>query len=76
MKTLRNFYVEDKLWKEVEEKLNRLNGKQTKGQNAALIRVLLNQFVNTPDDKVNPLLIESIAAEYTFCTKKNKRSNL
>jgi hypothetical protein len=43
---------------------------------AALIRVLLRQFVATPDEKTNPLLLEAIAAEYEYSTKLNKRSKL
>ena len=75
-KRLFNFYVEDSVKDEVNKKLVRLNGKQSKGQMAALIRVLLKQFMATPDDKVNPLLIEAIEAEYEYSAKLNKRSNM
>ena len=75
-KSLFNFYLDDGVKAEAQSKLTRLAGDQPKGQVAALIRVLLKQFVATPDDKINPLLIEAIAAEYEYSAKKNKRSRL
>ena len=76
MKNLFNFYLDDEVKNKAVEKLVRLSGDKPKGQLAALIRVLLKQFVATPDEKVNKLLIEAIAAEYEYSTKLNKRSNL
>lgn len=75
-KRLFNFYLDSDLRDEASSKINRLAGDQPKGQLAALIRVLLKQFVVTPDDKINPLLIEAVAAEYEFSAKLNKRSKL
>ena len=75
-KTLFNFYLDNDIKKKAQSKLTRLAGDQPKGQLAALIRVLLRQFVATPDEKTNPLLIEAIAAEYEYSAKKNKRSRL
>lgn len=75
-KSLFNFYLDDDLKQNANAKLVRLSGDQPKGQLAALIRVLLRQFVATPDDKVNKLLIEAIAAEYTYSQTLNKRSRL
>lgn len=75
-KNLFNFYLDDDVKQQATLKLVRLSGDKPKGQLAALIRVLLKQFVSTPDDKVNPLLIEAIAAEYEFSAKLNKRSSL
>jgi hypothetical protein len=75
-KSLFNFYLDDTLKEEVQAKITRLAGDQPKGQVAALIRVLLRQFVATPDERTNPLLIEAIAAEYEYSTKLNKRSRL
>ena len=74
MKSLFNFYLDDDLKLMIQDKLSRLTGDRPKGQMAALIRVLLAQFVATKD--VNPLLIEAIAAEYEYSAKKNKRSGL
>lgn len=71
-----NFYIDSDLKKEVEQKIIRLNGQRNKGQLSSLIRILLKQFAMTPDDKVNPLLIEALDAEYTYTQTKNKRSNL
>lgn len=76
MKTLFNFYLDDDLKAKVQSKITRLIGDQPKGQIAALIRVLLQQFAATPDNRVNPLLLEAITAEYEYSTKKNKRSRL
>ena len=75
-KSLFNFYLDDITKKQAIAKLNRLVGEQNKGQLAALIRVLLKQFVATPDEKGNKLLIEASAAEYEYSTKLNQRSNL
>ena len=75
-KRLFNLYLDDNDKMEATLKINRLAGDQPKGQLAALIRVLLKQFVVTPDDKINPLLIEAVAAEYEFSAKLNKRSKL
>lgn len=69
-----NFYLDDKVKKECIEKLNKELGETTKGALAALIRVLLYQFVHT--DKVDPLLINAVKENYTLTRKKNKRSTL
>lgn len=75
-KNLFNFYLDDDVKQQATLKLIRLSGDKPKGQLAALLRVLLRQFIATPDDKVNPLLIEAIAAEYEYSQSLNKRSNL
>lgn len=71
-----NFYLDDDDKQKAIEKLNRLLGEQSKGQLASLLRILLKKFIATPDDKVNPLLIDAISAEFTYTKTKNKRSNL
>lgn len=75
-KNLFNFYLDDDVKNQAIQKLIRLSGDKPKGQLAALLRVLLRQFIATPDNKVNPLLIEAIAAEYEYSQSLNKRSNL
>lgn len=75
-KSLFNFYLDDDVKEQVQQKLIRLSGDLPKGQVAALIRVLLRQFVMTPDEKVNPLLIQALDVEYTYSKSKNKRSRL
>ena len=75
-KSLFNFYLDDDDKDKAIAKLLRLNGESSKGQLSALIRVLIKQFIATPDEKVNPLLIQAVAAEYEFSTKRNKRSKL
>lgn len=74
MKNLFNFYLDDDVKHQAQAKLQELCGDRSKGQLAALIRVLLKQFVATKN--VNPLLIDAIAAEYEYSEKKNKRSRL
>ena len=76
MKRLYNFYLDDSDKMLAENKLERLCGKQNKGQLAALLRVFIKQFIGTPDDKTNPLLLEAVEAEYVLCTKSNKRSRM
>lgn len=75
-KRLYNFYLEDEDKEKAQQKLLRLCGTQSKGQLAALIRILIKQFIAIPDDKTNPLLIEAIDAEYSYSQKLNKRSRL
>lgn len=73
-KTLFNFYLDNEVKREAQDKLTRLTNDKPKGQLASLIRVLLKQFVATPDEKVNPLLLSAIEAEYEYSAKLNKRS--
>lgn len=75
-KSLYNFYLDDGLKKQLQDKLTRLMGSTEKGALSSLIRVLLLQFNATPDEKVNRLLVEAIDAEYQFSQHKNKRSRL
>lgn len=74
--SLFNFYIANELKDDTQTKLAELLGEQSKGQMAALIRVLLKQFVATPNNKINPVLISAIDAEYTYSKIKNKRSKL
>lgn len=76
MKILTNFYIEESDKQECINKLNRLKGVENKGQFASLLRVLIKQFISTPDDKVNPVLLEAIEAEYTYSQTLNKRSKM
>lgn len=75
-KSLFNFYLDDEQKEKAQAKLRRMCGTQSKGQLAALLRILVAQFVATPDEKTNPLLIEAIEAEYTYSQTLNKRSRL
>ncbi len=76
MKILTNFYIEETDKKAAEEKVERLCGRQSKGQFSALLRVMIKQFIMTPDEKVNPLLLEAIEAEYVYSQTLNKRSKM
>lgn len=74
MKRLFNFYLDDDLREKAYSKLERLVGEKPKGTLASLIRVQLKQFLATPDEKINPLLVQAIEAEYEYSAKLNKRS--
>lgn len=76
MKSLFNFYLEDADKQAAIDKLNRLTGESSKGKLAALVRILIKLFVNTPDDKVDKDLLEAIVAEYEYSKTLNKRSNM
>ena len=75
-KSLFNFYLDDDDKEKAVAKLLRLRGEESKGQLAALLRVLIKQFNATPDEKTNPLLIEAVGAEFTYSKTLNKRSRL
>ena len=73
-KILFNFYIDPSMKKELQDKLEELIGEKPKGTIAALIRVQLKQFLATPNEKINPLLLQAIDAEYEYSAKLNKRS--
>ena len=75
-KSLYNFYLDDGLKKQLQDKLTRLVGKTEKGCLSACIRTLLEQFNATPDDKVSRLFIDAMYAEFEYSQTKNKRSRL
>lgn len=71
------FYVDDETKLAVEQRLSMLVPEAKKGAMAALIRVLLREFVALPFDDVSlTSLQEKLEAEYVYSTKKNKRSKL
>jgi hypothetical protein len=76
MKTF-NFKLDDVTKLLVLQKL-KANGLDTeKGTLSALIRVLLNYFIDLiPDDPTLEYLIRKTGEEYIFTTKKNKRSSM
>lgn len=75
MKSLFNFYLDDDDKKKASEKLERIFGQQCKGLLAAYYRVMTEQLINTPDDKLQ-VLMEHVAEDYVYNTKRNKRSKL
>ena len=71
------FYVDDETKLAVEQRLSMLVPEAKKGAMAALLRVLLREFVALPfDDASLTSLQEKLEAEYVYSTKKNKRSRL
>lgn len=75
MKNLFNFYLDDDVKKKATEKIERLAGEKSKGQLAALIRVLLKRFLYSDDEKLKDIIAD-LESEYTYSTTKNKRSKL
>lgn len=73
-KRIFNFYLDDYIKDQANEKLERLLGGKNKGQLSSLIRVLLKEFILTPDEKISPLLKQAIDVEYEYSAKLNKRS--
>lgn len=71
------FYLDKETKLAVEQRLSMLAPDANKGTMAALLRVLLREFVALPfDDASLTSLQEKIEAEYIYSTKKNKRSKL
>lgn len=71
------FYVDEQTRLTVEQRLSMLVPDVKKGAMAALLRVLLREFVALPfDDASLTSLQEKLEAEYIYSTKKNKRSKL
>ena len=71
------FYLDEPTRLAVEQRLSMLVPDAKKGVMAALIRVLLREFVALPFDDVSlTSLQEKLEAEYIYSTKKNKRSKL
>jgi hypothetical protein len=75
-KSLFNFYLDDKLKNDVQDKIVRLLGDKPKGQVSALIRTLLKLFISIPDNEIDPLLLKELENEYEYNLKSNKRSNI
>ena len=71
------FYLDDETKLAVEQRLSMLVPDTKKGAFAALLRVLLREFVALPFDDVSlTSLQEKLEAEYVYSTKKNKRSKM
>ena len=71
------FYLDDETRLAVEQRLSMLVPDTKKGAMAALLRVLLREFVALPfDDHSFTSLQEKIEAEYVYTTSKNKRSKM
>lgn len=75
MKSLFNFYLEDSDKELAVKKLEQLCGQQSKGLLAAYYRVMTTQLINTPEERLQPF-IKLIMEDYTYNTKRNKRSRL
>lgn len=71
------FYLDEPTRLAIEQRLSTLVPDAKKGVMAALIRVLLREFVALPfDDHSLTSLQEKLEAEYVYSTKKNKRSKM
>lgn len=74
--SLFSLYLDDITKCEVLLKLKELGLDTKKGSLSALIRVLLNDFVELNDPKKDLDIAARVQEEYLFTTKKNKRSSL
>lgn len=71
------FMLDDVTKVEVLRTLREHGVETKKGSLSALIRVLLNYFVELPnDDPLTEQIIQAVEEEYLFTTKKNKRSTM
>ena len=71
------FYLDNETKLAVQQRLSMIVPDATKGALAALIRVLLRDFMSLPfDDHVFDFYKKAIEEEYLYTTKKNKRSKL
>lgn len=71
-----NFYLDDVTKLEVLQKLREHGLDTKKGTLSALIRVLLRQFAETDLAEWVEMTCSQVEEEYTFTTKKNKRSSM
>lgn len=72
-----NFYLDDPTKREVIQKLEDTGFDTKKGTLSALIRALLNFFVELDqDDETYTKIIVDTYEEYLYTTTKNKRSSL
>ena len=72
-----NFYLDDPTTREVIQKLEDTGFDTKKGTLSALIRALLNFFVELDqDDETYTKIIVDTYEEYLYTTTKNKRSSL
>lgn len=74
MKSLFNFYLDDNIKTKAIEKLNNSLGEENKGMLSAYLRVVISDFVKEPN--ISKELADKIKQEYSYSTKKNKRSKL
>ena len=74
MKALFNFYLDDMVKEKAIEKVEKICGKQEKGQLASLIRVLLKRFLACDDSDELDDIAEEVESEDVTSQLKNKRS--
>lgn len=65
-----NFYIDEQLQTDVQDKLEMLLPGHKKGLSASLIRVLLKQFNASMPTKE---LLDAVEADYLYQSSKNKR---
>ena len=72
-KSLFNFYLDDEVKKQANDKLNNMFGEQSKGMLAAYLRVSVNKLIN---EEIDAQLAIDIFNEFEYSKIKNKRSRL
>lgn len=70
------FYLDDVTKLEVLRKLREQGCDTKKGSLSALIRVLLSEFAKITDAEQLNYITDRVQEEYTFTTKRNKRSTM
>lgn len=71
-----NFYIDEDTKLKAQLKLCEIGVVGEKGALAALIRVLLREFIDATDPAALSHIASLVQANYTFTTKRNKRSRL
>ena len=70
------FYLDDVTKLECIKRLREKGLDTAKGTLSALIRVLLSIFAEMDDEQLLDTIVERVQDEYTFTTKRNKRSTM
>lgn len=71
-----NFYIDEDTKLKAQLKLCEIGVVGEKGALAALIRVLLREFIDARDPATLSHIAQKVQENYTYTTKRNKRSRL
>lgn len=71
-----NFYIDEDTKLKAQLKLCDIGVVGEKGALSALIRVLLRDFIDTTDPATLSHIAQKVQENYTYTTKRNKRSKL
>ena len=71
-----NFYIDEDTKLKAQLKLCEIGVVGEKGALAALIRVLLREFIDVRVTAAVTYIVQKVQSNYTYTTKRNKRSRL